>query len=191
MTQQSDNNKWGRLTKKYTLNVIYMRASNDYNNQKSDVSWILDILWHKKLYLSATWSAHCLIIETRTLAMRAAPQHNRKGKRLRFPLWLLSLVGQKCHPRAGRDQQLESELTEPDLTDITTGLCGLCVEGGEDATLPFVCFYFFSHQAPQVNNSVEFRSVSSPLQLHSRAAMVENIYEIDGGGEGSVYQYLP
>lgn len=37
MTRESDNNEWGRLTKKYTLNVIYMYASNDHNNQKSDV----------------------------------------------------------------------------------------------------------------------------------------------------------
>lgn len=37
MTRGSDNNKWGRLTRKYTLNVIYMHASNDYNNQKLDV----------------------------------------------------------------------------------------------------------------------------------------------------------
>lgn len=32
-----NNNKWGRLTKKYKLNVTYMHASHDYNNQKSDV----------------------------------------------------------------------------------------------------------------------------------------------------------
>ncbi|XP_029703941.1 hepatitis A virus cellular receptor 1 homolog isoform X3 [Takifugu rubripes] len=47
------------------------------------------------------------------------------------------------------------------------------------------------HQVPQVNTPVEFRSGSSALQLHSRAAMAENIYEIDGGGDGGEYQYLP
>lgn len=93
--------------------------------------------------------------------------------------------------------------------NVTTGLCGFCVERDEDATLRgtirdnegqwgtireavvemkglFVCFYFFSHQAPQVNTLAEFHSGSSAL--HSRATMVENIYEIDGEGE---YQYLP
>ncbi|XP_029703937.1 hepatitis A virus cellular receptor 1 homolog isoform X2 [Takifugu rubripes] len=47
------------------------------------------------------------------------------------------------------------------------------------------------HQVPQVNTPVEFHSGSSALQLHSRAAMVENIYDIDGGGDGGEYQYLP
>ncbi|XP_056911225.1 hepatitis A virus cellular receptor 1 homolog [Takifugu flavidus] len=47
------------------------------------------------------------------------------------------------------------------------------------------------HQAPQVNTWVEYRSGSSALQLHSRAAMVEIIYKIDGGGDGGEYQYLP
>ncbi|XP_044079263.1 T-cell immunoglobulin and mucin domain-containing protein 4-like isoform X5 [Siniperca chuatsi] len=43
----------------------------------------------------------------------------------------------------------------------------------------------------QVSSSVRFGPTSSTLQLHSRGSAVENIYQIDGGGDGGEYEYCP
>ncbi|XP_070774139.1 hepatitis A virus cellular receptor 1 homolog [Enoplosus armatus] len=43
----------------------------------------------------------------------------------------------------------------------------------------------------QVYSSVQFGPTSSTLQLHSRGSAVENIYQIDGGGDGGEYEYCP
>ncbi|KAF3705470.1 Hepatitis A virus cellular receptor 1 -like protein [Channa argus] len=41
------------------------------------------------------------------------------------------------------------------------------------------------------NGTVRFNSTSSTLQLHNRNLAVENIYQIDGGGDGGEYEYCP
>lgn len=46
-----------------------------------------------------------------------------------------------------------------------------------------------SHQ--QVGSSVQFSSSSSNLQLHRRSSTVDNIYQMDGGGEEGDYEYCP
>ncbi|XP_047463600.1 hepatitis A virus cellular receptor 1 homolog isoform X2 [Mugil cephalus] len=44
----------------------------------------------------------------------------------------------------------------------------------------------------QVGTSVQFTSTSSTLHLHSRGSAVENIYQIDEGGDrGGEYEYCP
>lgn len=48
----------------------------------------------------------------------------------------------------------------------------------------------FSPQQQQ-NSSDQFNPTSSTLQLHSRGSAVENIYQIDGGGDGGEYEYCP
>ncbi|TDH05128.1 hypothetical protein EPR50_G00140280 [Perca flavescens] len=46
-------------------------------------------------------------------------------------------------------------------------------------------------QQQQFNSSVLFNSTSSTLHLHSQGSAVENIYQIDGGGDGGEYEYCP
>lgn len=48
-----------------------------------------------------------------------------------------------------------------------------------------------SPQQQQVNRVAQFSSTSSTLQLHSRGLAAENIYQIDGGGDGGEYEYCP
>lgn len=50
---------------------------------------------------------------------------------------------------------------------------------------------FRPQQQQQVNSSVLFNSISSTLHLQSRGSAVENIYQIDGGGDGGEYEYCP
>ncbi|XP_078121791.1 hepatitis A virus cellular receptor 1 homolog [Sander vitreus] len=46
-------------------------------------------------------------------------------------------------------------------------------------------------QLQQVNSLVLFNSTSPTLHLQSRGSAVENIYQIDGGGDGGEYEYCP
>ncbi|XP_059208434.1 T-cell immunoglobulin and mucin domain-containing protein 4-like [Centropristis striata] len=46
-------------------------------------------------------------------------------------------------------------------------------------------------QQQQVNSTVRFSTTSSNLHLQSRGSAVENIYQIDGGVDGSEYEYCP
>ncbi|XP_070838903.1 T-cell immunoglobulin and mucin domain-containing protein 4-like isoform X2 [Chaetodon trifascialis] len=43
----------------------------------------------------------------------------------------------------------------------------------------------------QIISSARFSSTASTLQLHSRGSVVENIYQIDGGGDGGEYEFCP
>ncbi|XP_041808509.1 T-cell immunoglobulin and mucin domain-containing protein 4-like isoform X2 [Chelmon rostratus] len=43
----------------------------------------------------------------------------------------------------------------------------------------------------QIGSSARFSSTASTLQLHSRGSAVENIYQIDGGGDGGEYEFCP
>ncbi|KAL7390411.1 hypothetical protein ABVT39_020610 [Epinephelus coioides] len=46
-------------------------------------------------------------------------------------------------------------------------------------------------QQQQVVSSVQYSATSSSLQLQSRSLAVENIYQIEGGLDGSEYEYCP
>ncbi|XP_044079262.1 hepatitis A virus cellular receptor 1 homolog isoform X4 [Siniperca chuatsi] len=96
-------------------------------------------------------------------------------------------------------------------TQLTSSFNGVEAEETRSMTLVLVCVLFglvalvtaggvviiarrwrrLKIPQQQVSSSVRFGPTSSTLQLHSRGSAVENIYQIDGGGDGGEYEYCP
>ncbi|XP_030294295.1 hepatitis A virus cellular receptor 1 homolog isoform X2 [Sparus aurata] len=85
----------------------------------------------------------------------------------------------------------ENNIVPVVLVCVLFGLIALVTAGG---LVIIIRRWTLLHKIPpqqQVNSWAQFTSTSSSLHLHRQSSAVENVYQIDGGGDGGEYEYCP